>query len=245
MLLIIPKVELSEGKCQKCIIGETGTEDYYHNLSSLPVNLCILLRKENSKALFIIDSDSFDDKDNEINKNTIIEISKNVEIPLIVYSNFKSIEDCCFFLDNNIKRIVVGDSFFKFQPEIKQLISKYTASGLVYYYDNDKLNLGNNESDFHEFKNKMNELKSLGFNRIIYKDKNIIDIDNINSKYLKERANISGFKFTIDANLFNINQLLELQKLIEYKIDSLIIGDSFYTNKFPCQHIWRLAEKSI
>jgi phosphoribosylformimino-5-aminoimidazole carboxamide ribonucleotide (ProFAR) isomerase len=109
MLLIIPTIELSDGQCTLCISGEEGTNDIYRYVSVNPLRLCKLWRREDAKALFIVDSDSFKDVENDANIATIRFISRNMEydIPIVVRAKFKNYDDCAYMLDNSVNRIVI------------------------------------------------------------------------------------------------------------------------------------------
>ena len=54
MLLIIPAIDIKDGKCVRLVQGEPGTEKIY---SDDPVEMAILWRGENFKALHVVDLD--------------------------------------------------------------------------------------------------------------------------------------------------------------------------------------------
>lgn len=54
MILVIPAIDLRQGKCVRLIKGEAGTEKIY---SDDPVKMAIIWRGENFKALHVVDLD--------------------------------------------------------------------------------------------------------------------------------------------------------------------------------------------
>jgi len=88
-MLIIPSFELENGICSWCIQGEPGTEELYENLQRRPDELIKLLRRENFKALHILDKDSLI-HGKEIDFNLIRKITDAVDIPVELHADFKS-----------------------------------------------------------------------------------------------------------------------------------------------------------
>ncbi|HPN38518.1 MAG TPA: HisA/HisF-related TIM barrel protein, partial [Melioribacteraceae bacterium] len=57
--------------------------------------------------------------------------------------------------------------------------------------------------------------------------------------------NRTKLKITHSGGISGYKDLMEVQKLNSFGIDSVIIGRALYENKFPCQKIWRVAESGI
>jgi phosphoribosylformimino-5-aminoimidazole carboxamide ribonucleotide (ProFAR) isomerase len=65
MILVIPAIDLRNGKSVHMIQGEEGTESLYRGMSQNPLELSKLWRRENAKTIHINDLDSFDDRGNQ------------------------------------------------------------------------------------------------------------------------------------------------------------------------------------
>ncbi len=246
MILVIPSMDLKDGECCRCIEGNRSTQDYYNNLSKNPESLLYLWRKENSKSIFISDMDSFDGANNFVNINSILYLSQIVDIPIQLYSRFSDIDECEMFLENGVQRIVL-DSMFELETEkVKELISKYTPSRVVF--------IANSKDNFIEIpgcNKKYSDdsffafAKSLGSNRIVY---NCISDENDTTKKIEELINYSktyNIKITLKNGINDSKQLLNLRNFERSGIDSVILGKALYENKFPCQQIWRKVEKDL
>jgi phosphoribosylformimino-5-aminoimidazole carboxamide ribonucleotide (ProFAR) isomerase len=59
---------------------------------------------------------------------------------------------------------------------------------------------------------------------------------------LAERTNLS---VTLNGSVREYKDLTLLQNVHPRKIDSIILDEALYSNAFPCQKIWRIAEQQL
>lgn len=244
MILIIPAEELHEGHCTRCIQGEPGMDALYHEYSDHPTQLTKLWRRENAKSLHVTDRDGFEGYDNSANVTTILEMVKSVDIPIILISRFSTIEECRFWLESGIYRIVLGKIARKEPEKVRELIEEFTPSRVVFgiVANNGIITHHNNLPEMTDIEFAL-FVRSLGGTRIVYTD---IACEGTlagpNWESLKRIAQESGLHITSAGGIANVQQLWALQKLESFGIDSVVIGRAFYENRFPCQKIWRIAE---
>jgi phosphoribosylformimino-5-aminoimidazole carboxamide ribotide isomerase len=229
--------------CIHCIIGESGTEGYYQRLSRDPVELVKLLRRENTKTIHIVDSDSFNNIDNTDNISNIKFISESLDIPVEVLGKYNDRKVCEDLLDHGIYRIFVDEMLFKNTECVEDLIKKYTPSRIAFNIiaENDKLEFefDNKKIDIYQYFNK---IKSVNGNRILlglkeWKHGKAIDFDmieNINKSY--------NFRITLSEGIDKPEVLWKVKEKRKCGIDSVVIGKPLYDNNFPCQRIWRMVE---
>ncbi len=242
MLLVIPAIALSRGKCLGCIDGEIGTGPYYKNLFDNPLNLVKLLREENSKALHINDVDCLSGIDNQSNLAVIADICKNFDIPIQLYSKFLDIDICKNLLDNGIYRLIIDkvDEFNKLAVE--SLITSYTASRVVFLCVLDGMNkILNAEVPLDDY---LKMLTKIGAKRIVIKY-NDLQLNPMRLGFLKSLASFYNLKITVYDGIYNTDDLLNLNRMTFSGIDSIIMSEALYRNCFPCQKIWRLAEAKL
>ena len=90
------------------------------------------------------------------------------------------------------------------------------------------------------------QLKDMGFQRVLYKDRNILQSKkNYDLDMLSELCSKSGLKITLYNGINNSVELWKLNDYIKYRIDSVVLGEAMYNNYFPCQKIWRMAEAEL
>ena len=89
-------------------------------------------------------------------------------------------------------------------------------------------------------------MKSIGICRIVYTD---ISRDGMltgpNFEAIKHMAQKSGLRVTASGGVGGYQDLIKMQELEQYGVDSVIIGKALYENKFSCQGLWRENEKEL
>ncbi len=244
MILLIPSMDISEGVCTDCIVGERGTEQYYMELSQNLIDLWGLLRWENTKTIHVNDLDSLNNENNNININSLIFAAHSIDIPIQLYSKFDTYQQCKLLLDNGIYRIVVGDLCVNDPGGIKKLISEYTSSRISFavFANNWKVEI-NDGKIIMPVLDYVEHIRSLGGKRIIVNEKRWnssdlgFDFDN-----LIKLSNLCELRTTLYDAAKTPQQLWDLDELKPCGVDSVIIGRPFFKNCFPCQKIWRMIE---
>jgi phosphoribosylformimino-5-aminoimidazole carboxamide ribotide isomerase len=206
-----------------------------------------LFRKENFKALHITDLDGA--LHGEIrNYNIIKEICETLDIPIQLgggIRDYKTAEK--MIRELGVFRIVIGTKALEDTELIKQLIKDFSASKIVIGID-EKLNnvVKNGWVNYAnitplEFAISM---ESIGITRIIYQD--VTRVGNLCGPYiyrLVEIARNTNLKITSAGGICDYKDLLMLANLNIPNIDSVLVSRAIYENKFPCQEIWRNAER--
>ena len=62
---------------------------------------------------------------------------------------------------------------------------------------------------------------------------------------LEEFARATNIRITAQGGVQTYQDLIRLQELEKYGVDSVIIGKPLYENRFPCQRLWRLNEREL
>lgn len=242
MLLVIPAIDLSHGKCLGCIDGEFGTNNYYQGLFDNPLNLVRLLREENSKALHINDIDCISGIDNQSNLSVIAEICNNFDIPVQLYSRFFDTSICKDLLDSGIYRLIIERVDELNKLAFETLISSYTSSRIVFLCLLDNKNqITNADISLDEY---LKMLTQIGAKRIVVKYDDL-QLNRMSLEFLKTIAEFYNLKITVYEGIYNAEDLLNLNSMTFSGIDSIIMSEALYRNCFPCQKIWRLAEAKL
>lgn len=245
MLLIIPHIELSDGRCNHCIQATPGKEQLYESFSNHPLELAKLWRRENAKTLQITDNDSFEA--GTIQRHLILMLAQSVDIPIQLFCQFQSVEECATFLDNGIYRVVIGELALKEPTEVRKLLKEYSSSRVVF-------GLLSSKEKFHSKTSELcipdvefeQEVYSLGGRRLIYTDlESYGTLSGPNYQRIQSFAEQTRMKLTVGGGIAMPEHLWRLQEISSNRIDSVVIGKALYENKFPCQKIWRLIEEEI
>ena len=86
----------------------------------------------------------------------------------------------------------------------------------------------------------------IGVSRILYgeREEGVIG-KTLPYDMLKELATISGIRVTARGGVSTYKDLVRLQELEKYGVDSVVVGRPLYENHFPCQALWRLNELAL
>ncbi len=240
MLLIIPAIDIKGGKCIQMVQGHEG----FH-YSDDPIEMAKLWRKENAKSLHVTDIDGALEG-RLINFDVIERMVKSVDIPIELGGGLRTFEEVRRALDAGIYRVVIGTMLIENPDEAKRLVDTYGASKIVLGIDAEngivRTRGYTHDAGLTAVSAGLNA-KQLGFKRIVYTD---ISVDGTlagpNFRAIRTLGEATGLRITASGGLGGLDDLLRLQELERYGIDSVVVGRALYANKFACQGLWRLCE---
>lgn len=245
-LLVIPSIDIQNRKTVRVVKGipELDCKEYGDD----PVEMAMIWRAENAKMLHVVDFDGAFDHSNK-NHDIIKNICESVIIPIEFAGGIRSIEDAEAIFDLGVYRIVINTMALENRAEFIKLFEKFGPTKIVLsidILDNKLVTRGRQRKSDMNYFYYVKEMAEIGIDRVIVTDVNrngVMQGPNINlSKSIAENCNI---KVTHSGGLRNKDELLDLQNLIPFGIDSVIIGRAFYENRFPCQKLWRVAESGL
>jgi phosphoribosylformimino-5-aminoimidazole carboxamide ribotide isomerase len=245
MLLIFPSIEIQRGKCVQLVQGDPGSEQTY---SINPVNMAILWRGENAKTLHVVDVDGVQ-SGKVRNKDIIQKMVQAVDIPVQVGGGIREYDDISGLFEIGVYRVVIGTAAVHDPGLIERLIKEHGARKIAISIEGKAGRIrtegGTHEHDITPLAFAL-RMKRVGVSRIVYSE---IAEDGVtkelNLESLKSLAMGSGMRVTAQGGITRYQDLIQLQGLEKFGVDSVIIGKALYDNKFPCQRLWRLNEKEL
>jgi phosphoribosylformimino-5-aminoimidazole carboxamide ribotide isomerase len=245
MILVIPAIDLKDGRCVRLVQGVPGTDRVY---SDDPIRMAILWRGENAKMLHIVDLNGA--LEGEMKNIDIIErIVDAVEIPVQVGGGIRTYEQAHDVLRAGAARVVLSTAAIEAPDLIKRLLAEFGPRKIVIAVDA-KNNIvqvkGWQEDSGLEAVSLGLTMKSFGAERVLYTD---ITRDGTlsgpNFSAIKEFAVKTGLKVTASGGVSGYQDLRRMQELEQYGVDSIIVGRALYENRFPCQDLWRMCEGEL
>ena len=245
MLLIFPSIEITKGRCVQLVQGERGSERVY---SVDPVQMAVLWRGENAKTLHVIDLDGVAEgvvKNREIIRRMV----QSVEIPIQVGGGLRNGPDIRDLFEVGVYRVSIGTAAVEKPALIRSLLKEFGARKIAISIQvcNGKMRVqgGKREIDVPPLRHAQ-EMKKLGVSRILYSS---IDPQTQTKRLaldeLEEFARATNIRITAQGGVQTYQDLIRLQELEKYGVDSVIIGKPLYENRFPCQRLWRLNEREL
>ncbi len=125
-MIIIPAVDIKNGKCVQLVQGKPGTEQV---VIDNPVEVALNWQEKGARMLHLIDLDgAFGD--NRRNQELIANMVEEVSIPIEMGGGIRSKEDATKLLDTGIERVILGTLAME-NPDIVTELSKEFASERV------------------------------------------------------------------------------------------------------------------
>ncbi len=245
MLLIFPTIEISHESCILLVRGEPGSEHLY---SIDPVQMAILWRGENAKTLHVVDRDGVAEgtvRHREVIRN----MAAAVDIPIQVGGGLRSFEEVQRVFELGVYRVVIGTAAVENPSLVERLIKEFGSQKIAVSIESKNRNVlveGMTRLTGITPLQLTKQMKKLGVSRVIYAEQR--DGEELSQDYydaLKELAMDSNVRITAQGGVSNYRDLIRLQELEKYGVDSIILGQTLYENRFPCERLWRLNEKEL
>jgi phosphoribosylformimino-5-aminoimidazole carboxamide ribotide isomerase len=245
MILIFPAIEISKQCSVELVHGLPGSEHVY---SVDPVQLAIMWRGENAKTLHVVDVDGAAEG-RVVNEEVITRIVQAVDIPIQVGGGLRSYEAIKRVLELGVYRVTIGTAAVEQPGLIEQLVKEFGTRKIAVSIisENGKVAIkGGSASTEISPVDLAVRMSKIGVSRILYDER----VDGVIGKtlpydMLKEIATTSGVRVTARSGVSSYKDLLKLQELEKFGVDSVVVGAPLYENRFPCQALWRLNELAL
>lgn len=245
MILILPAIDLKDGRCVRLVQGALGTEKIY---SDDPVQMAILWRGENAKTLHVVDLDGAFQGSMK-NLDVLRKMIEAIDIPIQVGGGIRTYEQVKQLFDSGIYRVVLGTAAIDDPDLVSRCVKEFGQRKIVVGIDAKNgvvMTKGWKENTGIEAVSLALNMKQLGVCRVVYTD---ISRDGMltgpNFDAIKEMAVKTGLRVTASGGVSGFEDLMKLQELEKFGVDSVIVGKALYENKFSCQALWRQNEKEL
>ena len=245
-MLVIPAMHIQRGCCTRTAVGEPGTEGQY---PVTPVELARLWRGENAKALHVVCLD-FSGEPGSEQVRVLRDVVHAVDIAIQLGGMFRSAEDVRVALEViGVYRVVLDPGVFPPGGELEELLRRYGPRKIVVGLDLAggeiifRTGGGSPRVDAAEY---AHTLENAGVQRVLVTETAAKENNaGLPSEFLLCLAETTNLSVTLNGSVRSYRDLKLLQNMHPRKIDSVVLDEVLYTNVFPCQRIWRLAEQEL
>jgi phosphoribosylformimino-5-aminoimidazole carboxamide ribotide isomerase len=245
-MLIIPALYIRNHVCLHVAEGAPGTGALY---PCDPVTTARMWRGENAKALHLVDIDAARNG-GTANEALLRATVEATDIPVQVSGGIRDAAKAERMLGEvRAFRIVVGTMALEQPGLLGELLERHGPRKIVVNLDVDGgriLARGRSAAPRSDVGVFCRELRALGVERVIYTDLPAqkrggrLPLDE-----LCALAEASGLHITINSGVWSYADLARIERAMPRRIDSLILDQALYYNVFPCQQIWRQAERRL
>ena len=239
MILVIPAIDLRGGKCVRLYQGSYEQETIYYDD---PVKMAKLWRVQNARVIHVVDLDAARGGSDD-NRTVITNICDALDIPVQVGGGIRSMDDIQAALDQGVYRVVLGTSAVRNPDLVSEAIAEFTCSRIVVGIDAKDGEVrveGWTEGSGLDAVDFAQDMEQRGVRRIVYTDisrDGTLEGPNIQA-YRTLGEHLQRARITASGGVGNYKDLIRLNELTPYRVDSVIVGRALYENKFPCQQLW-------
>ena len=244
MALVIPAIDLRSGRCVRLHQGEYDQETVYFDD---PVKMAKLWRVQNARVLHVVDLDAARG-DAENNRGVIAEMCDALDIPIQLGGGIRSMEQIEAAFDMGVYRVIIGTAAVRNPDFVSEAIDAYGCSRIVVGIDardGEARVQGWTEGSGVDAADLAQEMEDRGVRRIVYTDisrDGTMKGPNVGA-YRALGQQLDACKITASGGVGDHDDLLDIEALASYGVDSVIIGKALYENAFPCQQFWGWHDK--
>ncbi|PQJ34033.1 1-(5-phosphoribosyl)-5-[(5-phosphoribosylamino)methylideneamino]imidazole-4-carboxamide isomerase [Salinibacter sp. 10B] len=244
MALVIPAIDLRDGRCVQLHQGDYEEETvYFEN----PVKMAKLWRVQNARTLHIVDLDAARGDENN-NRPVIRKICDALDIPIQLGGGIRSLEQIEEALEMGVYRVILGTAAVRNPDLVEEAIDRFSSNRIVVGIDardGEVRVQGWTEGSGLDAVEFAKDMEERGVRRIVYTDisrDGTMSGPNVDA-YRTMGTHLSKAKITASGGVGGYDDLLSIQTLQPYGVDSVIVGTALYENRFPCQQFWAWHEK--
>ena len=244
MPLVIPAIDIRNGRCVRLHQGSYDDETVYFDD---PVKMAKLWRVQNAQTLHVVDLDAARGEGDH-NRAVIGEMCDALDIPIQLGGGIRSMGQIEAALDRGVYRVILGTAAVRNPDLVTEAIETFSALRVVVSIDardGEVRVQGWTEGSGLDAVSFAQDMEARGVRRFVYTDisrDGTMEGPNIQA-YRTLGQHLSDAKITASGGVGDHEDLLDVQTLQPYGIDSVIVGTALYENRFPCQQFWAWQDK--
>ena len=238
-MLIMPAVDIKNGKCVQLVQGEPGSEIV---AIENPENVAKHWQDLGAKNIHVIDLDgtingvaSFD---------IIKKILKEISVPIQLGGGIRSIEYARQLLNLDIERLIIGTMGIQNPETITRLSDEYGSDRIMISLDSKdnkvvingwKEKIDKNPSELSQ------EFKDYGAGSILFTN---VDVEGLLGGFYTKP--VENLKKSVDIPIVysgGITTIDDVKQLNKINIDGIVIGSALYTDKIDLKEALKYQER--
>lgn len=225
-MLVIPAVDIKDGKSVQLIGGKSGTGWEYGD----PVESALRWEEEGASCLHLVDLDAAMGTGDNFSK--IFEVLSNVVLDVQVSGGIRSLERAFEVLGDGADRVILGTAAFEDPNMVKELVEKAGSERVMVAFDVKKNNIAvegwkeEAENDVVEMAKKFEEIGVGGF---LFTN---VDIEGrmsgLDPKPIKKLVSLVSVPVIAAGGVKSVR---DVRKAREAGASGLVIGTALYQGK--------------
>ena len=240
-MLIMPAVDIKNGKCVQLVQGQPGSEMVE---IENPENVALYWENEGAKNIHVIDLDGT--IDGKTSLPIIKKILKEVSIPIQLGGGIRSIEYAKKLLDLNIERLIIGTMGIENPKSIEELSEEYGSDRIMISLDskdNKVVIKGWQEKIDKSPVELSNEFKEHGAGSILFTN---VDVEGLLGGFYTDP--VIELKNSVDLPIVysgGITTIEDIKKLNKSGVEGVVIGSALYKYKIDLKEALKYQKRQI
>lgn len=230
-MLVIPAIDLRNGKCVRLVEGKIENETIY---SDEPAEMGRKWESLGARFLHLVDLDGAFAGEPR-NREAVKAILAALTIPAELGGGIRDMATIAFYLEMGIARVILGTAAISNPSLIEEACSEFGGDRIVLGVDAKDGMVAIHGWDATVTKTAVElarEMKELGVQRIIYTDiKRDGTLMGPNLESTKEMAVETGLKVIASGGISGLNDIMAVMELEPFGVDSVITGKALYDGR--------------
>ena len=238
-MLLIPAIDLKNGRCVRLLQGELDSETVY---SDDPAAMACSFEDAGAKRLHLVDLDGAFRGQGK-NLDSIHSILKSISIPVQLGGGLRTADDVERMLKLGVSSVIIGTMAVKNPDIFEDIIKRYSSEQIILGIDarNRKVAIeGWQEgTEIYDIDFALH-WKKVGIQRVVFTD---IARDGMlsgpNMEALRNFSRGTGLKIVASGGISSMEDLEQLKTLEEDGVDQVISGKAIYEGKLDLKEIFK------
>ncbi|MGI6713374.1 MAG: 1-(5-phosphoribosyl)-5-[(5-phosphoribosylamino)methylideneamino]imidazole-4-carboxamide isomerase [Bacillota bacterium] len=240
-MIIIPAVDIREGKCVRLVEGKMDRVTVY---SEDPVAVAQLWEDKGAEIIHVVDLDGAF-AGHPKNLAIIEKIVNTVQIPVQIGGGIRNMDTIDMLLDMGVRRVILGTAAISDSMLVAQASQKYgervivgidSKNGFV-AIEGWEATVGRTDLELAR------EIKKLGITRVVYTDtRRDGTLKGPNIKASSDLARESGLKVIVSGGVSCLDDVRSVKEIENDGIDGVIIGKALYAGTVDLKDALKIAK---
>lgn len=241
-MLILPAIDLRNGKCVRLVEGKVENETIY---SDNPAEMAVQWQSKGAKMLHLVDLDGAFAGSPQ-NLASVQQILTAINIPVELGGGIRDMATVEMVLDLGVQRVILGSAAINNPQLVKAACAKYgerivlgvdAKNGMVAIH-------GWGETATKSAVELALEMKEFGVARVIFTD---ISRDGthkgINIESTRELAEKTGLAVIASGGVSTLADIEAVKDITQYGVEGVITGKAIYDGTIQLEAALKIAEK--
>ncbi len=241
-MLIIPAIDLRQGKCVRLAQGRKEAATAYDRD---PIGVAQAFEADGARMLHVVDLDGAFGEGQSLNRDVANRIIHSVSVPVQFGGGLRTIDDVEELILAGASRVVIGTLAAESPETLAMLVERFGPRIVVGIdsRDGQVMTRGWEKRGRIDAVELARRMASAGVERIVYTDVSrdgMLVGPNIEQTCLIARE--SGLKVTASGGVSSLEDIERLSRVSECGVDSVIVGKALYEVRFTLKEALQKAE---